>query len=100
MSTHAQSTSIVASASGINDFVIALVTPRVWQGDLEVIFVAFLMLGLVCFWFSVPKTKGKTLEETDQVFGAQMSYEDRGRLGSVQREVSLFKVSSRPYTRD
>lgn len=93
LSTRAKGTSIAASANWMNNFVIALVTPTILSEiswGLYVIFAAFLMLGIVFVWFFVPETKGKTLEEMDQVFGAQTSHEDLERLGAVQREVGLF----------
>lgn len=93
LSTRAKGTSIAASSNWMNNFVIALVTPTILaqiSWGLYAIFAAFLTLGIIFVWFFVPETKGKTLEEMDQVFGAQTSQDDLARLGAVQREVGLF----------
>lgn len=93
LSTRAKGTSIAASANWMNNFIIAFVTPtllaRISWG-LYILFAGFLTVGIVFVWFFVPETKGKTLEEMDQVFGAQTSQHDLARLGEIQEEVGLF----------
>lgn len=98
LSTRAKGTSIAASANWMNNFIIALVTPtllaRISWG-LYILFAGFLTLGVVFVWFFVPETKGRTLEEMDQVFGAQTSRQDLARLGAIQEEVGLFAALER-----
>lgn len=93
LSTRAKGTSIAASANWMNNFVIALVTPTILariDWGLYILFAGFLTLGIFFVWFFVPETKGKTLEEMDQVFGAQTSQQDLERLGAIQEEIGLF----------
>ncbi|GJC97856.1 quinate permease [Colletotrichum higginsianum] len=72
LSIRAKGTSIGASANWMCNFVIALVTPSMLHSiswGLYIFFAAWLALGVVFVWFFVPETKGKTLEQMDQVFG-------------------------------
>lgn len=72
LSIRAKGTSIGASANWMCNFVIALMTPSMLakiSWGLYIFFAAWLALGMAFVWFFVPETKGKTLEQMDQVFG-------------------------------
>ena len=72
LSIRAKGTSLGASTQWMLSFVIALVTPRMLEAiswGLYIFFAAWLAAGMVFVYFFVPETKGKTLEEMDQVFG-------------------------------
>jgi MFS family permease len=72
LSIRAKGTSIGASTQWMLSFVIALVTPRMLESiswGMYVFFAGWLAAGMVFVYFFVPETKGKTLEEMDQVFG-------------------------------
>lgn len=72
LSIRAKGTSIGASTQWMMSFVIALVTPRMLESiswGMYVFFAGCLAAGMVFVYFFVPETKGKTLEEMDQVFG-------------------------------
>lgn len=72
LSVRAKGTSIAASANWMCNFVIALVTPSMLERiswGLYIFFAAWLALGVVFIYFFIPETKGKTLEEMDQLFG-------------------------------
>ncbi|KAH8655463.1 quinate permease [Xylariales sp. PMI_506] len=95
LSIRAKGTSIAASANWMNNFIIALMTPsmldRISWG-LYIFFAGWLALGMVFVWFFVPETKGKTLEQMDQVFGAQTSENDLEQLAAIQEEVGLLRA--------
>ncbi|KAF3762041.1 general substrate transporter [Cryphonectria parasitica EP155] len=95
LSIRAKGTSIGASANWMCNFVIALMTPsmlaRISWG-LYIFFAGWLALGIVFVWFFVPETKGKTLEEMDQVFGSKSSEEDIEVLAAIQEEVGLLRA--------
>lgn len=72
LSLRAKGTSIAASANWMNNFIIALITPTMLASiswGLYIFFAGWLTLGILFVWFMVPETKGKTLEQMDQVFG-------------------------------
>lgn len=72
LSLRAKGTSIAASANWMNNFIIALITPTMLASiswGLYIFFAGWLALGILFVWFMVPETKGKTLEQMDQVFG-------------------------------
>lgn len=103
LSTRAKGTSIAASSNWMNNFIIALVTPTLLakiSWGLYILFAGFLAVGIVFVWFYVPETKGKTLEEMDQVFGAQTSQQDLARLGAIQEEVGLHAALDRVIATD
>lgn len=45
--------------------------------------------GGVFIWFCIPETKGKTLEEMDQVFGSHTAAEELEEFARVQERVGL-----------
>lgn len=46
-------------------------------------------LGGIFIWLCVPETKGRTLEEMDQVFGSHSSTEELEEFAKVQERVGL-----------
>ncbi|KAH6689718.1 quinate permease [Plectosphaerella plurivora] len=97
LSIRAKGTSIGASTQWMLSFVIALVTPRMLESiswGMYVFFASCLVAGMVFVYFCVPETKGRTLEEMDQVFGSKSSTEDLAELAAVQEEVGLLRAMS------
>ncbi|KAF2164349.1 hypothetical protein M409DRAFT_67880 [Zasmidium cellare ATCC 36951] len=95
LSIRAKGTSISASANWMNNFIIALVTPIMlshigWGA--YIFFAAWLVIGFLFFYFFIPETRGKTLEEMDAAFGSHTSHEDLDELERVQREVGLIDL--------
>lgn len=56
------------------------------------------MLAFAFYWFFVPETKGKTLEEMDAAFGSHSSQEDIEELARIQAEIGLTALLSRSVT--
>jgi hypothetical protein len=92
ISIRAKGTSIGASANWMNNFIIAFVVPPMLSniGWGTYIFFAFWSAaGGVFIWLCMPETKGKTLEEMDQVFGSHTATEELEEFAKVQERVGL-----------
>lgn len=95
LSIRAKGTSIGASTQWMMSFVIALVTPRMLEAiswGMYVFFAACLAGGIAFNYFVLPETKGKTLEQMDQVFGSNASSEELAELAAAQEEVGLLRA--------
>ncbi|CZR67016.1 related to quinate transport protein [Phialocephala subalpina] len=92
ISIRAKGTSIGASANWMNNFVIAFVVPPMLSGigwGTYVFFAVWSAAGGVFIYFFMPETKGKTLEEMDQVFGSHTATEELEAFARVQERVGL-----------
>lgn len=92
ISIRAKGTSIGASANWMNNFIIAFVVPPMLSGigwGTYIFFAVWSALGGIFIWFCIPETKGKTLEEMDQVFGSHSSAEELEEFAKVQERVGL-----------
>jgi len=92
ISIRAKGTSIGASANWMNNFIIAFVVPPMLSniGWGTYIFFAFWSgAGCIFIWLCMPETKGKTLEEMDQVFGSHTAAEEMDEFAKVQERVGL-----------
>lgn len=50
-------------------------------------------IGVLYVWFFVPETKGRTLEEMDELFGSEgMAVEDEARKRQIEREIGLLAL--------
>ncbi|KAE9386014.1 general substrate transporter [Gymnopus androsaceus JB14] len=85
--------SIAASSNWMNNFI---VTPTMIQHlgfGTFVFFGVFSLMGGLFIMFFVPETKGVTLEEMEEVFGAtghNLAVEDQQRLDAIQRKIGLI----------
>ncbi|KAH6680807.1 quinate permease [Halenospora varia] len=103
ISIRAKGTSIGASANWMNNFIIAFVVPPMLSGigwGTYVFFAVWSALGGVFIFFCVPETKGKTLEEMDQVFGSHSSQEDMEEFARVQERVGLTALIQGRHPQD
>ncbi|KAF8850764.1 general substrate transporter [Acephala macrosclerotiorum] len=92
ISIRAKGTSIGASANWMNNFVIAFVVPPMLSGidwGTYVFFAVWSALGGIFIWLCMPETKGKMLEEMDQVFGSHTAAEELEAFARVQKRVGL-----------
>ncbi|KAH7407194.1 quinate permease [Cadophora sp. MPI-SDFR-AT-0126] len=92
ISIRAKGTSIGASANWMNNFIIAFVTPPMLSGisyGTYLFFAFWSAAGGVFVWLCIPETKGKTLEEMDQVFGSHTAEEELEEFAKVQERVGL-----------
>ncbi|KAF8905105.1 general substrate transporter [Gymnopilus junonius] len=105
LSVRGKGLSIAASSNWMNNFIVGQVTPTMLthlRFGTFVFFGVFSFLGGVFILFFVPETKGLTLEEMDEVFGASQNLavadQERqeaifGRLGLLN-ETKLHDVKS------
>ncbi|KAK8185810.1 quinate permease [Phyllosticta citribraziliensis] len=94
LSIRAKGSSIGVSSNWMNNFVIALIAPRMLDSigwGMYIFFACWAALGGVFIYFFMPETKGKTLEEMDQVFGSNTSVEDTEMLARAQEDVGLVQ---------
>ncbi|KAJ5484707.1 hypothetical protein N7539_004695 [Penicillium diatomitis] len=95
LGVRAKAVSIGASSNWLNNFAIALATPKMVE---KMGYGTFIFFGAMCFigaafiYFAVPETKNLTLEEMDEVFGdeAGNAIEDRNRLLHIYTDLGLI----------
>ncbi|KUI74008.1 Sugar transport protein 7 [Cytospora mali] len=81
----------------ISNFVVGLITPSLVQTTnygTYIFFAAFCGLAYIFTFYCVPETKGRSLEEMDQVFGDRTASGDMERKCRVLEEVRGVKKSA------
>lgn len=76
-----------------SNFIIGLITPPLVQNTgygAYVFFAVFYLLSLVWTFFFVPETKGKTLEQMDQVFHDVTSEAEEERRERIERDLAMY----------
>lgn len=79
-----------AMSNWFNNFVIGLITPPMIQHagfGTYIFFGVFCLLGTVWSHFVVPETKGRVLEEMDEVFGDASAEQEVVRRAKIEREI-------------
>lgn len=72
------------------NFIVGVVTPPMlesWGFGTYIFFGAWCALAVVWAWFLVPETKGKTLEQMEEVFGDNVGQEERELFAASAAEV-------------
>ena len=85
-----KSISITTSATWMCNFIIGLVTPgmlRTLGFGTYIFFAAWCLVALLFVFFVVPETKGKSLEEMDEVFGDNAAHEEKMHLVRIAAEL-------------
>lgn len=73
----------------MNNFIIAQITPPMLD---NIGFGTYIFFGCFCFlsfffvWFFVPETKGRALEEMDEIFGGGTAATDNEILRRVEQQ--------------
>ncbi|KAH7121760.1 general substrate transporter [Dactylonectria estremocensis] len=83
---------ITTSATWMCNFIIGLVTPDMLETlgwGTYIFFAAFCLLALVFTYFFVPETRGKSLEDMDEVFGDTAAQEEKTRLMEIASAMGL-----------
>lgn len=93
----AKGVSIGGSSNWLNNFAVAMSTSpfiEVSQFGAFIFFGAVTTVGVVWVYFLVPETKGRTLEEMDELFGgdARFAAEDLARKERIEGEVGLHAL--------
>ncbi|OCT45448.1 High-affinity glucose transporter [Cladophialophora carrionii] len=75
----------------LNNFIIGLITPPLVQNTrgfgAYTFFAVFCALSFLWTWFCVPETRGRSLEDMDQVFGDRAAVSDRVRRKEILQEL-------------
>lgn len=91
LATRSTGISITTSTTWMSNFIIGVVSPlmleKIPNGGTYFFFAAFAILGFLTVYFTFPETRLKSLEEMDEVFGAQTSPEDAQIAQRVLKEV-------------
>ena len=96
LSMRAKGVSLGGSANWLNNFAVAISTsPFIsnTQFGAFIFFGAITTIAVLYVWFLVPETKGKTLEEMDEIFGAAGFAEADMKLKhEIEHEIGLFAL--------
>ncbi|VUC25263.1 unnamed protein product [Clonostachys rosea] len=95
LSIRAKGTSISASSNWMNNFAVAFMTPPMLSSlkwGTFIFFCAWCLVSILFVVFILPETKGKTLEEMDEVFGCTTSTEDAELMLVIQQEIGLIQM--------
>ncbi|EAW07049.1 putative MFS monosaccharide transporter [Aspergillus clavatus NRRL 1] len=96
LSMRAKGVSIGGSSNWLNNFAVGLSTsPFISASDYGtfIFFGAVTTIGVLYVWFFVPETKGRTLEEMDELFGSGgVAAEDEALKRRIEREIGLLAL--------
>ncbi|KAF4221520.1 hypothetical protein CNMCM5878_008768 [Aspergillus fumigatiaffinis] len=96
LSMRAKGVSIGGSSNWLNNFAVGLSTsPFIEASDYGtfIFFGLVTTIGVLYVWFLVPETKGRTLEEMDELFGSgSMAVEDEVLKRRIEREIGLLAL--------
>lgn len=94
----AKGVSIGASSNWLNNFAVAMSTPpfiRTSQYGAFIFFGAVTTIGVIWVYFYVPETKGRTLEEMDEIFGeVGFAAADHQRKAKIEADIGLTALLS------
>ncbi|CDS06946.1 hypothetical protein LRAMOSA09469 [Lichtheimia ramosa] len=85
----AKAMSVTTSSNWMNNFIIAQITPPMLDNigfGTYVFFAVFCFLSFFFVWFFVPETKGRSLEEMDEIFGGGTAATDNEILRRVEQQ--------------
>jgi MFS family permease len=89
--SRAKGMSVSTSANWMCNFIIGLITPimleKITYGT-YIFFACFLVLSFFFVWIFVPETKGRTLEEMDEIFGGQAAIHDAQIMNDIQNRIN------------
>ncbi|GKZ22429.1 hypothetical protein AbraIFM66951_004650 [Aspergillus brasiliensis] len=93
LSMRAKGVSIGGSSNWLNNFGVGLATSPFIAASTYGTFIFFgciTLVGVFYVWFLVPETKGRTLEEMDELFGSEgMAAEDEALRQQIDRDIGL-----------
>ncbi|GFF24244.1 probable glucose transporter rco-3 [Aspergillus udagawae] len=96
LSMRAKGVSIGGSSNWLNNFAVGLSTsPFIAASDYGtfIFFGVVTTIGVLYVWFLVPETKGRTLEEMDELFGSEsIAAEDEALKRRIEREIGLLAL--------
>ena len=84
--------SLTTSSTWMCNFIIGLVTPDMLESigfGTYIFFAGFALVAFAFTWFWIPETRGKSLEEMDEVFGDGTAHEEKMRLFQIAQSLGL-----------
>jgi hypothetical protein len=93
--------SVSTSANWMCNFVIGLITPVMLESityGTYIFFACFIAISFFFVLFFVPETKGKTLEEMDEIFGGQSAVHDAQIMLEVQNKINQTRPGTKAET--
>ncbi|RUS28736.1 general substrate transporter [Jimgerdemannia flammicorona] len=97
----AKAMSVTTSMNWITNFIIGFITPpmlEAWGFGTYVFFGTFCALSFFWVLFFVPETKGRTLEEMDEVFGDRSAVQDAELMQRVHSNVAHAGIPGKETT--
>ncbi|CEI93030.1 hypothetical protein RMCBS344292_07275 [Rhizopus microsporus] len=91
----AKAMSVTTSANWMCNFIIGLIVPTMLANityGTYIFFACFLVLSFFFVWLFVPETKGRSLEEMDEIFGGQSAVRDAEIMNQVQNRVNQSSI--------
>ncbi|CAO3700999.1 hypothetical protein G6F70_007917 [Rhizopus microsporus] len=91
----AKAMSVTTSANWMCNFIIGLIVPTMLANityGTYIFFACFLLLSFFFVWLFVPETKGRSLEEMDEIFGGQSAVRDAEIMNQVQNKVNQSSI--------
>ncbi|KAG2203486.1 hypothetical protein INT47_008213 [Mucor saturninus] len=89
--SRAKGMSVTTSSNWMNNFIIGLIVPVMLENityGTYIFFACFLFLSFAFVWYFVPETKGRSLEEMDEIFGGQSAVHDAQIMNEVQNRIN------------
>lgn len=83
---------ITTSTTWMCNFIIGLVTPDMLETikwGTYIFFAAFALIAFIFTYFFIPETKGKSLEDMDEIFGDTAAHEEKQRLFAIAASLGL-----------
>ncbi|KAI9487854.1 MAG: general substrate transporter [Benjaminiella poitrasii] len=87
----AKAMSVTTSANWMCNFIIGLIVPVMLENityGTYIFFACFLIISFFFVWFFVPETKGRSLEDMDEIFGGQSAVHDAQIMNEVQNRIN------------
>lgn len=94
-SLRAKGVALATSSNWMSNFVVGLITPPLVEKTgygAYVFFAVFCALSGAWTYFFVPETKGKSLEQMDELFGDGVSTTERARRERIERELAALDM--------
>jgi MFS family permease len=95
LGSRSKAMAITTSAAWMCNFIIGLVTPDMLETigyGTYLFFAGFSVIAFFFTYFCVPETRGKSLEEMDEVFGDTAAQEEKTRLMEIAASMGLTDV--------
>ncbi|KAK8204021.1 sugar transporter [Phyllosticta capitalensis] len=87
---------VAISTNWLSNFIVALITPRMLRSikfGTFYFFLVFCVILIVWVWFFVPETKGRRIEEMDDIFGGNQGESDIRMMEDIRTRLERGNVT-------